>query len=263
MTFPLPPLLPSNTFQVDCRNMGGDNYLHFINIEDITPELETLIDNSIVSICEGNTNTSLPIIKKRLITFLQPKKGTTIEQGAIAEFFAHLYLNEIGFRQECLFLNLEEGSIKKGFDGYYSLGLEEWIYESKSGVSSTIGINHKDKIGEAYRDLKNKISNSQGNDPWRNAYMHASQIDVGTDATIRKNLKQLSEGFVNNVSYDIGNFNIIPGSTIFLEGNWEPIDGDDLGLKITQLLSNYDFKKINVICTNKKSLDLFWTYLNK
>lgn len=39
-----------------------------------------------------------------------------MDTGAVAEFFVHLYLNILGLKQECLFLNLEENSIKKGFD---------------------------------------------------------------------------------------------------------------------------------------------------
>ena len=80
-----------------------------------------------------------------------------IVKGSIAEFIVHLYLKACGFSQECLFKNLEEGSIKKGFDGYYTYSNEEWIMESKSGSIKTSGITHRAKIKEAYDDLKNKI----------------------------------------------------------------------------------------------------------
>ena len=183
--------------------------------------------------------------------------------GAIAEFFTHLYLSEIGFKQECLFFNLEEGSIKKGFDGYYSKANEEWIYESKSGSINTKNISHRGKIKEAYIDLKKTIAGKKKNNPWQNAYNHASHMDVASASDIRKNLKNLSEDFINGKHHDIKNFNVIPGSTIFLNGNWKCLNSAELEKKIKKMITNFQFKKIHIICVNKKSLDLFWGYLNK
>lgn len=254
-------IFKSNSFNYECKEISNGNYLHLINIEKIDSKLKELIDNSIVTICEGGTNTDLNIIKKRLIKFLTPKKGTTTEMGAIAEFFTHLYLNEIGFKQECLFLNLEEGSIKKGFDGYYSLLNEGWIYESKSGSISIKNISHRGKVKEAYNDLKKKISGDVKNNPWQNAYNHARHTDVGSVLDICQNLKKLSEAFIKEEYHDIKDFNVIPGSTIFFEGNWKHIESADIEIKIKKIVEKFEFKKINIVCVNKKSLELFWNYL--
>ena len=254
-------VIKSNTFNSECKEISNGNYLHLINIEEIDSKLTSLIDKSIVTICEGNTDTDLNIIKKRLIKLLTSKRGTYLEMGTIAEFYTHLYLNEIGFNQEFLFLNLEEGSIKKGFDGYYSLSNEEWIYESKSGSINTKNISHSGKIKEAYDDLKKKISGDAKNNPWQNAYNHASHVDVGSALNVRKNLRKLSEEFIKEEYHDINDFNVIPGSTIFLEGNWESLKPADLENKIKALITTFRFKKISVVCVNKKSLDLFWDYL--
>ena len=246
-------------FNSEWKSLGDDNYLHIINIKEIDTELSTLIDKSIVKICEGKSDTDIKTIKKRLVAFLTPKRGTTTEMGAIAEFFSHLYLTAIGFKQEFLFFNLEEGSIKKGFDGYYSLEDEEWIFESKSGKITSNNVSHKSKINEAYSDLQNKISGNVKNNPWQNAYNHASI--VGSVENIRENLKKLSQDFTNGNHPDINNFNVIPGSTIFLEGTWKSIDSASLEPKIKNMITKYKFKKINVVCINKTSIDLFWDYL--
>ena len=111
------------------------------------------IAENIVSICEGNLETDLETIKIKLKDYLEPK-GIRIRRGAIAEFYIHLFLKSLGYKQHCLFLNLEENSIKKGFDGYYVFNGDEWIVESKSGASAT----HKSKIEEAYGDLKEKLT---------------------------------------------------------------------------------------------------------
>jgi hypothetical protein len=251
----------TNIFDLEVNDLGNENYLHFINIELLNDDLVELIDERIVSICEGCTSTDLGTIKKRLITFLTPKKGSTTEMGAIAEFFTHLYLNEVGFKQDFLFLNLEEGSIKKGFDGYYSRAGESWIYESKSGSGRTKGISHKSKIKEAHADLDGKITGNTKNNPWQNAYSHANQLDVKSEPDIRKKLKKMADNFTNGNFDKIENFNIIPGSTIFLDGVWASIDSDTLEAELKSLIKKLSFKKIHVVCVNKASVQLFWDYL--
>jgi hypothetical protein len=251
----------SNIFDSECRDLGDGNHLHFVNIPALDDDITTHIDASITSICEGAAGADLTTIKQRLIAFLTPKKGSTTEMGAIAEFFGHLYLTEVGFNQEFLFLNLEEGSIKKGFDGYYSLDDEAWIYESKSGSTATEGATHESKVSLAYSDLKEKISGNPANNPWRNAYNHACHIDVSTDASIRQNLKALATAFTEGTRQDIGSFNVIPGSTLFLEGAWSDIDADDLAPKLEQMIDTFSFTKIHIVCVNKASIAIFWAYL--
>ena len=109
----------SDIFNVEYREINNNNYLHLINIQDINTELKKYIDISISRICYGSDDTDISIIKKELITFFNTKlndEDKRIVKGAIAEFFINLYLLNIGFKPEYLFLNLEENSIKKGFD---------------------------------------------------------------------------------------------------------------------------------------------------
>lgn len=252
----------SEIFDSDVRGIGDDCFFHFINIEALDSNLVELIDRKVVEICEGASSTSLQVIKSRLITFLNTKRGTTTEMGAIAEFFTHLYLNEIGFKQEFLFLNLEEQSIKKGFDGYYSRTDLTWIYESKSGSISTAGISHHSKIREAYADLEGKVSGEVKNNPWQNAYNHASQVDVEAEDSIRKQLKKFADDFTMEEFQEIKNFNIIPGSTIFMDGAWSEIEVDSLSARLEEIIPGFEFEKIHIICVNKASLQLFWDYLN-
>jgi len=251
----------SNIFDSECIDLGNGNHLHFVNIPTLDDEITAHIDASIVSICEGATDTDLAIIKQRLIADLTSKKGSTLEMGTIAEFFGHLYLTEIGYKQEFLFLNLEERSIKKGFDGYYTHNNETWIYESKSGSIATKRASHESKISSAYSDLKDKISGNPANNPWMNAYNHSCHINVGTDASIRKNLQALARAFTQGTRQDIATFNIIPGSTLFIEGAWNNIDVAVLAPELEKLMTTFSFSKIHIICVNKASIDLFWDYL--
>ena len=250
-------------FDTILREPSQNISIHIIDIKALSPSLINYLDEHFVSICEGDSGTKLSAVKKIIIDFLNTKDSRT-KMGATAEFFLHLYLKHIGFKQECLFLNLEERSIKKGFDGYYSLNDDEYIMESKSGSSKTNNISHNKKVKEAYTDLKERLAGKKGNNnPWKNAYNHASHIDVGTDSNIRKNIKQLSDNYQNSIYYEISDFNIIPASTIFLEDIWIDVYSKEIVDTLETLSSTLEFKKLNIICITKKSLNMFQTYLEE
>ena len=237
--------------------------IHIIDIDCIEDTLKQFIDEHFVNICEGDSGSNLEQVKKNVLDFLSSKDPNT-KMGATAEFFLHLYLKSLGYKQECLYLNLEEGSIKKGFDGYYSFEDEEYILESKSGSSSTKGITHPKKIKEAYEDLKNSlVGTKSNNNPWRNAYNHASHIDVKTANNIRKNIKKLSDEFDSNKFHNIKNFNIIPASTIFLDAIWSDKYSNNIRDDLKKLSNKFEFSKLNIVCVTKKSLKLFEDYLKE
>lgn len=251
----------TTVFDKTTIDLGEGNYLHFINISSLSEPIIDCINRNIISICEGSSATNLETLKIRLKSYLDSKRGSTLEMGAVAEFFTHLYLNEVGFTQQFMYLNLEEGSIKKGFDGYYTYSNDQWIYESKSGLLTSDGVTHENKITEAYNDIVGKVSGAVSNNPWQNAYNHASHIDVGANQNIRQEIRKLRDDFTLGKYRNISEFNIIPGSTIFLEGNWEEIDTEDLQSKLQDLIKTYKYKNIQVICVNHSTVKLFWNYL--
>lgn len=242
-------------------NINNNVNLHILELQEITDEIKSFIDSKIVNITNGTRKIDLKIVKTKLKNFLASKKGSTTEMGAIAEFFIHLYLSTQEYKQECLFFNLEENSIKKGFDGYYSKETLEWIMESKSGLSSTKGISHKSKIKEAYDDLDNKLKGNVSNNPWENAFRHADQKSVNTQQNIVTNIDNFSNEFELGIFKDIKDFNIIPTATIFLDGSWSN-DIEKIKQEITTLISTLQYQKLEVICFTKKSLNLFIDYLN-
>lgn len=237
--------------------------LHIFEIENITDEIKCFIDSRIVNITNGSRKRPLNIVKTKLKNFLDSKKGSTTEMGAIAEFFIHLYLSTQGYKQECLFFNLEENSIKKGFDGYYSKDNMAWIMESKSGSFKKT---HKAKVKEAYDDLDKRLKGIKKpsktiNNPWENAYNHASHKDVNTKQSIVKNIENFSDDFELGNFKDIKDFNIIPSATIFLNNVWIDNDKTILAQEITSLISELNYQKLEIICFTKKSISLFLEYL--
>jgi len=246
-------------FKVTIKNINININIHIIEIECITSEFKSFMDDSLISIYLGNRNIDLSLAKQKLLNFINTKSHNT-QMGAIAEFFIHLYAKTMNMKQECLMSNLEEGSIKKGFDGYYSHGDTEWIMESKSGTIDTATISHHAKVSEAYRGLESLLSGGSTNNPWENAYNHASHRDVNPKDTIIKNIDKFSIEFDNGIFYQVKDFNIIPSSTIFYNGAMS-VDIEDILEKVEPLVDKFEFQKLEIICISKKSLDLFLDYL--
>lgn len=239
--------------------------LSVIDIEKIDKQFKSILDENFVSICEGNSDSNLALTKK-YVNDLYINKNEQWKLGATAEFFIHLYIKLLGFKQECLFLNLEEKASKKGFDGYYSHNGIEWIMESKSGLANKKN-SHVSKVKEAIKDLENKVTGFHHpnkklpNNPWHNAYNHANLYDVGTAKEIQKNIKQLSNDFTNGIYHSVDKFNTMPCGTIFLSGNWNPFNHKDIFTKIKEISNKLKGNQVHVICVTQKSVEIFHQYL--
>jgi len=244
-------------------SISSNEEIYLISIEEINDEMKQILDNFFVQICEWQSWTDLELVKNDFIDYLDRKGKSELKKWIISELFIHLFLNYKWFKQECLFMNLEENSIKKWFDWYYTLGKDEWLMESKSGSIQSKDTTHPKKIKAWYDDLKWKIWKKQANNPWKNAYHHAKHWDVNTDESIIKNIKKFSDNYRKGIYNKICDFNIIPASTIFLEWNWEEVNELELRKEIQNIITTMDYKKIIVICITKKSIDLIYDYLNK
>lgn len=250
--------------EVECKTISPNKSLHIIDIKEISNEMKELLDKFFVSICEGDSDSDLKLVKKRLITFLESKQEDT-QMGAVAEFLVHLYLNHNSFKQEFLFFNLEENSIKKGFDGIFSKNSETYLVESKSGSILSKGISHKNKLKTAYSDLEKYVageSEKGRNNPWKNAFNHASHCDVATEKGIRKKIKKLKDMYDLGQYSRVKDYNIIPCSTIYLDSKWEDIVKEKI-VNDTQFLNNFDSVSVNAICITKTSLKSFILYLGE
>ncbi|WP_339876645.1 hypothetical protein [Olleya marilimosa] len=242
--------------------------LHFISINTYSKRLKDYMETNIHQIWNGDNEIiesaeDINITKTELKNLIENK---TPEQkiGIVSEFICHLYLRANKYEQHFLFRNLEEKGMKKGFDGLYILDNELYIYESKSSLETTKTSTHNGNIGESYHDLRKKIEGiNTTNDPWRNAYNHASHRSINFNENISKTLKKLSKEYVQKKFSKIENYNLIPSSTLYLGTRYSSIDKIDLKNKMERLINDYEFNKINVLCINKKSAQHFIDYLNE
>lgn len=244
--------------------------LTIIDIDDITEPIKEILDKNFVLICEGNSGSDLDTAKTHVRNLFSTKsqKNENWIMGAIAEFFVHLYIRLTGYKQECLFLNLEENSIKKGFDGFYSKDNLEWLMESKAGSIKSKSTSYSGKVKLAMTDLSQKVSGHDKNgkrnlpnNPWREAYAHASLYDVGTAPLIRENIKKLSDDFTNKKFHSIEEFNTMPCGSIFLSGVWTPPNHDNILKEIKGISDQLKGKRIHVICITHRSTDIFMHYI--
>lgn len=245
--------------------ISDDVTLTILEIDSLDDDLILLMDEYLVSICEGiYSDSTLVEVKERVKELFRDKSSedgdyTNWEMGAVAEFYIHLYLNLENFKQECLFFNLEERSIKKGFDGYYTASGDQWVMESKSGSLTTVGISHKSKLSEAISDLKAKFSGNVKSNPWSNAFNHASHVDVSTASQIRKYIKSLSKDFTSNVFHDISEFNIIPCATIYYEDGAFS-DAQEIEESVSSSVAS-TANKMHMICVSQRSVGVFKEYI--
>ena len=249
-------------YQVINQVINPAIHLTIIDIPQIDADIKQLIDENIVSICEGNSGGSVDNVKNDLRQLFATKDDKW-KMGAIAEFFMHLHIRTLGFKQEFLYRNLEEDSIKKGFDGLFSKNSLIWLMESKSGSINSQNITHASKIKEAMDDLKNKVAGTgQTNNPWKNAYNHASHMDVSAESSLRADLKKLRDDFISGRYHDINEFNTIPCGTIFLDGVWQTFSSSNIIQDITQITSRLYGKEVIAICMTQKTINLFLNYIN-
>lgn len=229
------------------------NLYHFV-LDDLS-SVSKIVEREIADIWDSSISYSLDEVKKDIYKVISTKSDKQ-KHGICAEFFMHLFLRDLGYRQKCVFSNLEENSMKKGFDGFYEYSSDFWIAESKCAITEN---KHKDKIKEALDDIDSKVNTTSGNDPWKNAIHHLMIRDSGkpTDSLLKK-VSGLSKDYINNVSHSSSEFNLIPVSTMFINNNQSDLE---IKSEIEKVLSSRKIKNMIVLCINNDVYDEFISYL--
>jgi len=156
-----------------------------VSINGLSDDLHALIRENLSLICHGNAkvtrNTTLYSYRNTLAHFLEryDRKCDNTKKGIIGELLTHVLLPHFqnNFQSVSVHFNLEENSIKKGFDlvlrdaGDSSL----WFVEVKSGECGEISSGQK--LGKLLSIAKNDLMenlNSDRNTLWQNAINGAS-----------------------------------------------------------------------------------------
>lgn len=202
---------------------------------------------------------SIEVTKAKIAKYFASKlNNRPLICGSCAEIFLHAYLGHSGYQQACLGSNLEEGSIKKGFDGFYLKDNEYWLMESKSSIYGNIP--HLQKAEEAYQDLCNKINDFEGNDPWENALNHA--MVAGVEGSILNQISTLADDFTLEHVHDSSEFNMIPCGTVFIGSVLTIDEVEKLSKELSQYFENKDYSALHIVCVSHSALVGFLRYLN-
>lgn len=177
------------------------------HISEFSDDIKQALRKNLTRICHGEeksiSNYAIYRYKPTVRSFLDryKNKPEKTKKGMIGEFLSHVIINELfdTFETASPFFNLEEKSIKKGFDILlYSTETNNlWITEVKSGEL------HKDKdenqtttdlLNTAYNDLKFRLNENEMNH-WYNA-MNAASAAVSQNKDYRKAILDIlaSEG---------------------------------------------------------------------
>lgn len=173
-------------------------------IEDISDDLRGVIRTRLSEICHGAakaSRTSVLYSYKRTLTAFFEKfdtKSADTQKGMIGELLTHVLLLhfEAEFRAASPFFNMEENSIKKGFDLvlHHKAKSEVWFVEVKAGeCGAETSIN---KLGSllslAKNDLKTALD-SERYTLWQNALNGANLVIQ--DSGLKSQIEALLEGY--------------------------------------------------------------------
>lgn len=239
--------------------------VYFLDFESLNDNLKNRIDEYIMKLFIWNQKLwTIRDVKDKFTKFLGRKKWTTLETWRISEFFIHIFLMNSWYSTEFLFENLEEQqSIKKWFDWFYTYNWESWIMESKSGKITTNKISHHWKVKEAYDDLAKKfkwVNDSwEENSPWHNACRHMKNADSSED--LLDKINELDVRMSRWETFTCSDFNIIPASTIFLDGKKDFFNKNDVIKEIGELVSKLEYKNMQIICVTHKTVEIIYNYL--
>lgn len=172
------------------------------HIDQFSTELKRAIRDHLAEICHGedkfNSNSQAYSYKRTLKHFLErynPKPEST-KKGMVGELLTHILIKKYktDFKQSSPFFNLEEMSIKKGFDLIFlQVEKEElWFTEVKSGESESQKSDVKNSLllKNAHEDMSEKL-NSKRESLWHNAINGATAAMV--HGKIKDEVKKLLE----------------------------------------------------------------------
>jgi len=184
-----------SVFTIDGISVIKNNEYAVFYIDFLSEELKTIIRDHLSKICWGTLNTRLAQnYKNTLKEFFRrfDNKEEETKKGMIGELLTHILI--ISFFSEfnivSPFFNLEERSIKKGFDVvlFSEPNKEIWLTEIKSGAlhqNKNANQTTSTLLGKAKRDIKDRL-NDNDSFCWENAI-------TGAKISLEKNIDMKDE----------------------------------------------------------------------
>lgn len=240
--------------------LNNAHNLILIDLESFSVEDIDFIKQNLPQIFDGRTTKKDLKASAQYMLKLFSNWDKKQVHGAVAEFILICILRHHNFTQEYCFQNLEENSMKKGFDGLFLDKSEEmWLSESKSSYTDTT---HCNNLNKGYKHINDNVTGVSSSDAWKNAYNH-SRI-VNSIDSLQKKLSDLSDAYLEGKFTSIDEYNVILSSTVFCSD----IDSVERSKgKIEEWISNHKSKvELAVIITTesvKKVKDILKGIINE
>ncbi|MBB5368544.1 MULTISPECIES: DUF1837 domain-containing protein [unclassified Janthinobacterium] len=246
---------------------SDDSSVSLCIIDDLSDELKGIIKLELSKVCHGPAKAEEgrksyayePTIREFVKRYKD--KSPTTKLGMIGELLCHILLfsfnNEL--KAASPFFNMEEGSIKKGFDLMIINSTDNsfWITEVKSGE-----LGEKDKqqkirglIDLAKSDLIERLT-SKNATIW---YSAINNIDISLSGNMpeKKILKDLLEEFIEGkdeiVTKDSKSMNVFLVPILF-ENTLNSIDLQTIKDKHSKLISAGDFSRCLIFAIQKSTI---------
>ncbi|MFW6311613.1 MAG: DUF1837 domain-containing protein [Nanoarchaeota archaeon] len=207
---------------------NNQNNVYLCIIRKLSKELKNVIKTNLSKICYGPNKAESELLlysyKETLNEFLKrySNKSEATKKGMMGELLSHIIFLEFNSDLNSVspFFNMEERSIKKGFDLIFiDVNYEDkfWIAEVKTGELgsySTTREKNNSLLTKAKKDLKNRLNN-QDKMIWRNAINGARLANKGNlkEEVVRILEENVDEGIQNE--FKSTKENVILTSVIF------------------------------------------------
>lgn len=215
---------------IQFSDYGGYSICH---VEFLSEDIKALIKNNLSVICHGTKvlGVDKPIYNyvstiKNFLERYKTKQANT-QKGIMGEFLSHILITELyeDFEVVSAFFNMEENSIKKGFDILLCKTTSQTLFitEVKSGNL------HKDKdhdqttfdlLTSAKKDLYKRL-NEQKVTYWHNA-INSVRSSMQDEKDYKKTLIGILEDFGSEVSEEEGSSN--NKSVVLVSNLFEPLE---------------------------------------
>ncbi len=186
--------------------ISGCDGFYFVSIEDFSDEMKERLRKRLSEICWGPTANGSSLVAEsyqKTMNSLKSrikKKADTTKMGMVGELLTHLFLADqsLGFVSVNRMFNLEESSIKKGFDLVLQHQEQGELHLVEVKSSAIDADNIEGKILNLFKicnsDMDKKL-NSPADNLWNNALSHCSSALRKTDLrdTIEDVLEKLRD----------------------------------------------------------------------
>lgn len=245
-------------------------------VEFLSEELKEALRNNLTRICHGVDQASRDRAMYKYTATLQSfwarysNKPPKTQMGMLGELLSHVVILKLfpSFDVVSPFFNMEEKSIRKGFDLllYESSHNEVWITEVKSGglgQGKTPCTATRDLLAKARDDLKIRLAEQEINH-WQNA-INAARNSIHSKADFRDSVLEILElegDMVVGNSATAADNNVFLISALFTEVS-QRVTEEIVSNFTTTLSSSSIFKTVLVLSLQKGTLERLEGFLRE